>query len=234
MECLTLSEGPGFAPFPRLPLEIQLKIFALTWPAGQRIVVSCTEVHTSSEATAPATLYVCSNSREETLRSFRCIGFQSSLTRRPQWFQSKADTLYLHACVALSPIFLYWRHNHLRQPLEAAENPFRHVKELHIYRPLWSYNRPSPQIANSQYDPSEKLVLDHCTELEHIFLMVADGASTIFELAEDGSGGRPISGKDLNGMREIAGMLESYLIRRKEADGTLPVPRISIRGMDLA
>lgn len=92
----------GFKPFQRLPLEIQFMIFELAWPAGQRVRMSRVNIEAEHEVEAPVSLYVCKASREAALSKYRCIGLASSLTRKPQWFRSEGDTLYVHARFAFA------------------------------------------------------------------------------------------------------------------------------------
>ncbi|PVH81176.1 hypothetical protein DL98DRAFT_625341 [Cadophora sp. DSE1049] len=87
----------SFRPFPRLPVELRLKIFLATMSA--RVVEVCLSDKTSSKAydivaNVPPLLHVCQDSRMEGLRFYKIL---ETKTKKAQYthFHPLIDTLYL-------------------------------------------------------------------------------------------------------------------------------------------
>ncbi|KAF7925858.1 hypothetical protein EAE99_005893 [Botrytis elliptica] len=90
------TQQDTFHPFPRIPLELRLKIWRLSFPGPRLTRIFFIEGHFMSNATIPTGLHVCKESRNETLRFYKlCFAAEPSKARI--YFNVDCDVPHLKA-----------------------------------------------------------------------------------------------------------------------------------------
>ncbi|KAF7952415.1 uncharacterized protein EAE97_001912 [Botrytis byssoidea] len=85
-----------FHAFPRLPLELRLEIWRLSFPGPRLIRIFFIEGHFMSNATVPPGLHVCKESRNETLRFYK-LCFAADPSNARIYFNVDCDVPHLIA-----------------------------------------------------------------------------------------------------------------------------------------